>query len=349
MTRQTWTAAVSALLFVVSAAFIAIMPVPYVADAAGPGVELLARAGGKPPVTVSGVAPRVSQGQLVLATSSLTRPEAGLTLPEMMLAWWTPGKEVFPREAVYPAGTKPADVRAREAELLETAKAAAAASGLRQAGIEVQQVPLVRKVASQGPSVDLLKPGDFVVAVDGRSTLTTDAVLQAIQAHDIGDYVTFTVLRDQQESRVAVETVASRTQSGLPVVGVTWDTGFYHAPTVTFALDQPVGGSSGGLMLALAVYEAASPDELVGDRVVAGAGAIDGLGNVSAVSSVPERVASAEAAGASVFLLPAANCAELGELHPKVRLVPVNTLDDAVQALDALGDPSMEHLVRGCT
>ena len=72
-------------------------------------------------------------------------------------------------------------------------------------------------------------------------------------------------------------------------------------------------------------------------------------GRVGPVGGVQQKLAAAGEGGATLFLLPAANCAELGELHPKVRLVPVNTLDDAVQALDALGDPSMEHLVRGCT
>lgn len=348
MTKQTWTAAVSALLFVVSAAVIAMVQVPYVTWAPGRTADLLATVDGRPVVAIDGVASHPTSGQLHITTVSVTRPDAGITLPEALLGWWSPDRQVYPREAVYPAGTRAADVVARDAELMASAQTDAAAAGLREAGVEVRQAPMVRKVASQGPSMDLLLPGDFVTSVDGEPTPTKEAVERAIQAHQVGESVTFGILREQVPEVVTVVTAASNVQPGLPVVGVTFVTGFNHSPRVAIGVDDEIGGSSAGLMMALAVFDRVSPDDLVRGRVVAGTGEIDGLGNVRPVSGVAEKLAAAERAGAAIFLLPAANCADVGAGRA-VRLVPVSTVDDAVQALDALADPTTAELVRGCS
>lgn len=348
MTKQTWTAAVSALLFVVSSAIIAMVQVPYVAYAPGATVDLLASPEGRPAVEVEGVENYPTSGQLRLTTVAVTRPDAGISLPEALLAWWSADREVFPRELIYPAGTKAADVLARDAELFDSAQSDAAAAGLREAGIEVRQMPMVKKVASQGPSMEILKPGDFVTSVDGEPTPTKDAVERAIQNHTVGEAVTFGILRDRQPRVVTVETAASKVQAGLPVVGVTFVTGFSHTPRVSFGVGDGVGGASAGLMMALAVFDRVSPDDLVRGRVVAGTGEIDGLGNVGTVGAVTEKIAGAERAGATVFLLPAANCADVTR-PTRLRLVAVGTIDDAVLALDALADPATEGRVKGCT
>lgn len=347
MTKQTWTAAVSALLFVVSAAIIAMVRVPFVTYAPGASLDLLASVDGRPVVTVEGAANHATSGELRLTTVAVTRPDAGVSLPEALLAWWSPERDVFPREAIYPAGTRAADVRSRDAELMASAESDAAAAGLREAGHEVRQLPVVKRVASQGPSMDLLKPGDFVTTVDGEPTATTDAVDAAIQKHTVGETVTFGIVRDQQTRSVTVETAASRVQAGQPVVGVTFGTGFSHTPSVDFAVAADVGGSSAGLMMALAVFDRVSPDDLARGRVIAGAGEIDGLGNVRKVGGIKQKLAAAERSGATVFLLPAANCVDA--TATRLRLVAVSTVDDAVQALDALADPATADRVKGCS
>lgn len=338
----------SALLFVVSAAIIAMVRVPFVSYAPGASVDLLGSRDGKPVVSIEGVPSVETTGQLRLTTVAVTGPDAGITLPEALVAWWSADREVYPREAIYPAGTKAEDVRAREVEEADTARAAAIAAGLREAGVEVRQMPVVRKVATQGPSMDLLRPGDFVTSVDGEATPTRDAVEKAIRKHAVGETVTFGILRDQQPRTVTVETVAHKVESGRPVVGITFGTGFTYTPRVHFAVDPGVGGASGGLMMALAVFDRVNPGDLARGRVIAGTGEVDGLGNVGKVSGVLERIAGAERAGASVFVLPAANCVDVTR-PTTLRLVAVSTVDDAVNALDALDDPATEGLVKGCT
>ena len=347
MSRQTWTAIVAALMFVLLAAVIAVVPVPYVTYAPGATHDLLAQRDDRPVVAVSGVPSYPTTGELRLTTVNVTRPESSTTLPEIVYAHLADDREVFPRWAVYPAGAAADELRVEEVESMDTAQADAVAAALRAAGLQVRRVPMVASVSTTGPAVDRLEPGDFVLEVDGEPTPTVLDARERIARHAVGEAVSFLVDRGGSELTVSVGTVASKTQAGVPVVGVSLEMGYRHGAEVTFDLDPSIGGASGGLMLALAVFDRITPGDVLAGRVVAGSGAIDGSGEVSTVSGVRGKAAAAEAAGATVFLLPAENCADVSPAT-RLRLVPVDTLDDAVAALNALREESTTALVKGC-
>ncbi|MFP5416127.1 MAG: PDZ domain-containing protein [Actinomycetes bacterium] len=348
MTRQTWTAAVAALLFVLSAAVVAMMPVPFVTFSPGSTHDLLADVDGRPAVEVEGLPSHQTTGEILLPTVAVTRADAPVSLPEVLYAHWAADRDVFPREAIYAAGSSATEIRAREAQLMAVAQSNATASALRAAGVEVRQIPMVQSVASAGPAVDKLFPGDFVLEIDGKPTPNVASVREEIEKRSIGESVTFTVLRDRQPLAVTLDTAASKTQAGVPVWGGNLVMGYSYAPRVEFGFDDGVGGSSAGLMMAMAVFDLVTPESLTGGRIVAGTGAIDGAGNVSAVSGVRERLAGAEGAGAEVFLVPSANCVDLVGVSSTVRVVSVSTLDAAINSLDALADPATQGIVRGC-
>ncbi|MEZ7003256.1 S16 family serine protease [Streptomyces sp. AD55] len=102
-----------------------------------------------------------------------------------------------------------------------------------------------------------------------------------------------------------------------------------------------VGGPSAGLMFALGIVDKLDGDgsggDLTGGRVVAGTGTITDRGAVGAVGGVPLKTQAARRDGATVFLVPKAECADArAELPKGLRLVPVATLEGAVDALRAL-------------
>ncbi|GAA0671909.1 hypothetical protein GCM10009535_59530 [Streptomyces thermocarboxydovorans] len=102
-----------------------------------------------------------------------------------------------------------------------------------------------------------------------------------------------------------------------------------------------VGGPSAGLLFSLGIVDKLDGDgdggDLTGGRVVAGTGTIDASGKVGAVGGVPLKTQAARRDGATVFLVPRAECADAkAELPKGLRLVPVTTLKGAVDALAAL-------------
>lgn len=98
-----------------------------------------------------------------------------------------------------------------------------------------------------------------------------------------------------------------------------------------------VGGPSAGLFFALGIVDKLGPDDLTGGRIIAGTGTIARDGTVGAVGGVPLKTQAAKRDGATVFLVPKAECADAeSELPEGLRLVPVEKLSDAVASLKAL-------------
>ncbi|MFG1805880.1 S16 family serine protease [Streptomyces sp. NPDC049040] len=102
-----------------------------------------------------------------------------------------------------------------------------------------------------------------------------------------------------------------------------------------------VGGPSAGLLFSLGIIDKVAGDghggDLTGGRVIAGTGTIDAAGKVGAVGGVPLKELAARRAGATVFLVPRAECSDAtAQLPGGLRLIPVDTLDGTLSALAAL-------------
>ncbi|MEU9111572.1 S16 family serine protease [Streptomyces sp. NPDC048483] len=101
-----------------------------------------------------------------------------------------------------------------------------------------------------------------------------------------------------------------------------------------------VGGPSAGLLFSLGIVDKLDGDgsggDLTGGRKVAGTGTIAADGTVGAVGGVALKTQAAKRDGASVFLVPKAECAHAKAASEGLRLIPVTTLKGAVDALRAL-------------
>jgi PDZ domain-containing protein len=102
-----------------------------------------------------------------------------------------------------------------------------------------------------------------------------------------------------------------------------------------------VGGPSAGLLFSLGIIDKLRGDgsggDLTGGRVIAGTGTIAADGTVGAVGGVALKTQAARRDGATVFLVPKAECSDArAELPKGLRLIPVTTLKGAVGSLVAL-------------
>ena len=87
-------------------------------------------------------------------------------------------------------------------------------------------------------------------------------------------------------------------------------------------------------MFALGLYDILTPGDITEGRTIAGTGVIDPDGTVSPIGGITDKVVAAERAGATVFLVPTDNMAELDGVETgDMELVAVATFDDALAAL----------------
>ena len=98
-----------------------------------------------------------------------------------------------------------------------------------------------------------------------------------------------------------------------------------------------IGGPSAGMMFALGIIDKLSRLSLTSGRFIAGTGEITASGQVQPIGGIQQKMIGARNAGATIFLTPAANCADAkGAVPAGLRLVKVSTLNQAVTYLEAL-------------
>lgn len=342
MTRQTWAAAASALIFVAMAAVLAVTSVPFVSWSPGGTYDIYAESEGDPIIDVSGISTHETSGELRITTVAVTSANGRITFPEALLSYLLPDRQVLPREAVYPAGQSADDIDQENAEAMVSSQQSAIVAALRAAGIGVVEYPMVSVVISGGPAENHLEPGDLITSIDGGEVSSVTELRELIAEHTVGDSVVFEVLRNGEPMSVTLQTQASNTTPTGSVVGVGWVAGYDDDADITLNIDTSIGGPSAGLIFAVGIFDSITSQDLLQDRTVAGTGEIGTDGVVGGIGGIVEKISGAESSGASIFLVPEANCPDIQGVSSSMKLVKVSTLSDAIAALRIAKDSDAE-------
>lgn len=344
MTRQTWTAFVAAVAFIVAAVLMVVIPVPFVSWSPGAVQDTLGQVKGQPVIKISGVTTYPTTGSLDLTTVSETRPDSRLTLPEALLSYWLPHRDALPRDTIYRPGQSPDQVKTEQTENMETSQSSAVVAALRAADMKVTTRLAVSSVTVGGAAYQKLRPGDLILEVNGVAVTDPDQVGQQIRRHRAGSTVTFRVLRGNKRVTVSVKSQTASSGPVSPVVGIKVGTGYQYAPDISFDLGEDIGGPSAGLVFSLAIYDKITAGPLLNGRHVAGTGTIDADGTVGPIGGIQEKIAGAQKDGATVFLVPADNCNDLTGVDTKMKLIKVSSVRDAISSLTDLNSGRAQSL-----
>jgi PDZ domain-containing protein len=338
VSRSTLTLILSCTLLVVFIVVAATRPVPYVTLGPGPTFNTIGEYDGKPLISVKGAKTYPTSGNLDLTTVSESGgPYGDIGLGEAIRGWLDPHVAVVPTRLLHPPGTSSDEVEKRNAADFSDAEDSATVAAFNYLKIPFDYVIKVSSVDKGSAADGKLKVGDVVVAVDGKKVSTVDAARAPILSTKAGDTVTMTIRRDGKESDVVL-TPQSKTEGGktTQVVGITLGDDYESKVTVTYSLTG-VGGPSAGLMFSLGLVDMLSPTSINGGKYVAGTGTIDASGKVGPIGGIQQKLVGARDNGATIFLVPADNCASAKNAVPDgLTIAKVTTLTSAVDALAAI-------------
>jgi len=330
MKRRGLTVLLGAIVVAVLLGGVVAAPVPYVVLSAGPTVDTLGSQDGKEVIQISGTPTSDSEGQLRLTTVGV-RPKTDLL--SAVWAWFADDEAVVPRELIYPPDQTEKQVEQRNAEDFKRSQTSAETAALRELGYPVQVT--VTNVVPGGPADGRLKKDDVITAVNGKPITTATGLTDLIRGEPEG--ATLNVAY-QRGGAAATTTISTRVvkEGEPPRIGVEIEQRQPHPFELTIDLDE-IGGPSAGLMFSLGIIDKLRPEDLTGGEIVAGTGTIDDAGRVGPIGGVPQKLVGAKASGATFFLTPADNCDEAAaNAVPGLTLAKVATLDDALEALDAI-------------
>ncbi len=335
MSRRLVTLLVAGAGVVAALVVAVIAPVPYVALTPGPTLNTLGTTRGQPLIQISGHPTYPVNGHLNMVTVSfLGGPGTGFNILAALRAWLSPQDAVVPAEEIFTPGQTQQQVAQQDTAQMVNSQQSATAAALCQLRIPYKTVDTIQATEKGLPAYGVLHAGDVITAVNGVPlTCRADAGV-LIRRGKPGTPVVLTILRKGQTRSVRLVTA---NVSGQAVVGVEVAESFVFPFSVKISLGEDIGGPSAGMMFALGIIDKLTPANLTGGKFIAGTGEIEANGTVDPIGGIQQKMVGARAAGATVFLTPAANCADTaGAVPAGLRLIKVSTLSGAISALQAL-------------
>lgn len=346
-----WALAVALVVLLV----ITFLPTSYVIQRPGPVYNTLGTAESAegeqvPLISVEGAETFETDGALDLLTVQVIgNRERTPSWFELAVAWFDPSRAVLPIEAVFPEGTTTEDRNAESAQLMVDSQQEATAAALSELGYDVGARLSVHSVLEDSAADGVLQEGDVILSADGTAVADAET-LRGIVNDGGGDPVELAIERGGAPETVSITPKETEVDGEKTLLlGVNLMTDYDFPIDVTIQLNN-VGGPSAGMMFALGIIDTLTPGQLNGGENVAGTGTISGDGAVGPIGGIRQKLYGAKDAGADWFLAPAENCDEVvGHVPDGLRVFAVETLDDALDVLDAVREDGDLAALPTCT
>jgi PDZ domain-containing protein len=308
--------------------------IPYYSVGPGPSVDVLSI------IDVRGARTYPSKGKLLLTTASVSVNT--LNLWSALYAWLDPSVALVPRTQVVTPGVTDKEQDIENQLEMDESKFAAELVAFRALNLPIVKIAGARvlSVVAGKPADGRLRAHDLIVSINRhRVTGIKDAFDQFAKVK-AGQLVRIGFIRDGAPHAVTLKTVQASAADHRAVIGIEM-TAAYKLPHDVELDTQQIVGPSGGLLFTLAIYDAFTPADLTKGHIIAGTGEIgfdrNGIAVVGPIGAIEEKVRTANAAGADVFLAPASQAAAARKVAPKsMKVIGVTTFADALRALHRL-------------
>jgi PDZ domain-containing protein len=259
-------------------------------------------------------------------------------------------EEIYPEDMILGKKETEEEYNLVQLKMMAGAKLNAIEVAYRKAGIPVHYKYngiYVMEVLPGMPADGALKPGDRIFKVDGHSFPSSKDFIDYVEKKRAGDQVTFTYLRNKSEKTVTLKLKPFKDAPKKVGIGISLvdDKDIVVDPKVKINTAD-IGGPSAGLMFSLEIYNQLTKDDLTKGYQIAGTGTIDVDGTVGPIGGIEQKIVAADKAGAEIFFAPNEKGAKNSnyraavktarDIHSKMKIVPVDTFDEAVSYLEKL-------------
>ena len=250
-----------------------------------------------------------------------------------------PSSRLRPEDQVIPPGTDEKRYFEESRRMMRESQETAKVVALRKVGYDARLsgtgVRVVEVLPSSAASGTVLKD-DVIVKVEGQPVALADELLHEMKRFRPGRVLSVEVQRGGERVLLKVPTGPHPEDPERAAMGIRIETHNWHAivPIDVEVDTGSISGPSGGLMLTLEIIEQLNRGgSLLAFSRIGGTGTIAPGGEVGPVGGVAQKVVAAERAGMQVFFVPRENLAEARAAARRLELVPVGSVDDAVQYL----------------
>ncbi len=321
---------------VIAVILLALVPVPYVVYEPGTAEDV------RPMVKVAGAKDK-EEGAFVLTTVEVTFANVF----KFVAAGFNPNAQLFRQEDILRGRTRN-DYSARQKLTMRTSQSNAIEAAYNAIHIpyEVKDSAIVVTNIVPGTGAEgVLRPGDALLALNGKQIRSADDVPASIEGLSDGDKITVKFKRGDatREEEIQLTPLPGseppRSGIGIGYAALQRVVSADPAKQADIAVGH-IGGPSAGLMFSLEIVNRLTAGDITRGRIVAGTGEITPKGEVLPIGGVRHKVVAADRERAAVFFVPADNAAEAEkkarDIGSGMAIVPVSTIQDALRYLESL-------------
>ncbi len=181
-----------------------------------------------------------------------------------------------------------------------------------------------------------LKVGDQIISVNGVSISSSEELSKEINKFCFDEKIDIEVMSGKtKQKRYAYV----KKYNDLKVVGISVYTDYTYEvePKINIDFSDNEAGPSGGIMLALSIYNKLVKEDITCGKVISGTGVIDFDGNVTEIGGVTYKLSAAASNMADVFIVPYENYEEAlkykKERKLNIKIIKVKSFDEALAKL----------------
>ncbi|MDQ0227060.1 SepM family pheromone-processing serine protease [Metabacillus niabensis] len=238
----------------------------------------------------------------------------------------------------------------RQLHLMETSQESAITTAYLKANKSVSYSfhgVYVEEIVKGMPAENKLKVGDRIYKVDQYLFQTAEEFIEYVGNKENGDKITISFERDGVKKQVEVPVAPFEEEPSKIGIGISLitDRELIVDPKIKLNTEE-IGGPSAGLMMALEIYNQLNKEDISKGYKIAGTGTINPEGEVGPIGGISQKIVAADKAGMDIFFAPnekgknTSNYQEAIEVGKKIKtkmkIVPVDTFDDALDYLQKL-------------
>ncbi len=315
----------------------ALVQLPFIELSPGPTYNTIGDIAGKAVIEISGTPTFPTSGHLDMTTvNERGGPDTGIYVGRVLIGWADPRSRIVPRESFFPDPVSGEEVHAENVRQFSDSESNSMAAALAYLGRPVLRIVVVSSLLTGSPSDGKLEPGDQILAIGSSAVTSVDDVTAAMSGVTPGAKVDVRVVRGGAESIQSIVTAVSPQDPARAFLGISVGQALRAPFHLTVTLEG-VGGPSAGTMFSLGIIDKLTPGELTGGKYVAGTGTITPDGTVGGIGGIEQKMLGARVAGATLFLAPAENCADVldADIPDGLTVARISTLAEAVAAVEA--------------
>ena len=277
-----------------------------------------------------------TEGSFNMAYVSMVRG----SIPFLLISYVIPDWDIVAASDITAEGEDMDEMLERERLYMQESMDAAIINAYQAAGEDITITRTVNEVSYLSEDSDTdLEIGDQILSVNGEEISSLDDLKSIVESLSGGTEVTLRVIRDDEERDCTA--VTYDTNDGTKI-GVSLLTTYEYEtdPEVTITSKASEAGSSGGLMMSLAIYNQLVPEDITGGMKIVGTGTIDIEGNVGEIGGVRYKLIGAVKNDADLFICPEENYEEAMSVKEEkdydITIISVSTFLETIEKLEGL-------------